>query len=134
MQSGLFTIIALAIMGDLLVTIWLAGKIMKLEKFQTGEAQANLELINQSLNRLSQITELLERQNQPVRIIDTSADTTDDEVSNMTKERKAISLLRRGENPRLISRKLGISRSEMDLLVASEKLGNSRQSALTPVQ
>jgi hypothetical protein len=111
---------------------WMISKILKLEKFQTGEAQANLELINQSLNRLSNITETLERQNQPVRMVET-ANSQNEENPEINKERRAIYLLRKGENPRLISRKLGLSRSEMDLLVASEKLGNGQKTNLTAI-
>jgi hypothetical protein len=127
---SLTVILAIANCGLL---CWVAFKILKLEKFQTGEAQSNLELINQSLNRLSQITEVLERINQPVRMTETSTAQNNEEECETGKERRAIYLLRKGENPRVISRKLGLSRSEMDLLVASEKLGNSQRTNLTAV-
>ena len=117
-------IIPALVLFNLLLSAWIILKMSKLERFQTNEAHANLKLINQSLNRLSDITERLEKQSQnsgkPDRII---GDNFADE-SGFNKEREALALIRRGENPKLISKKLGISRSEIELLVASEKLGN----------
>jgi hypothetical protein len=114
-------------MANLGLIFWISSKILKLEKSQGGEAQANLELINQSLNRLSQLIETQERPSQPVRVTESDSNQAEGN-SDGTKERRAISLLRHGENPRIISRKLGISRSEMDLLMASERLGSGHKS------
>jgi hypothetical protein len=117
-------IIPVLVLVNLFLCVWIILKMGKLERFQTYEAHTNLQLINQSLNRLSDITEKLERQNQnsskPARII--SEDFTDD--SNFDKGQEALALIRRGENPKLISKKLGISRSEIELLAASEKLSD----------
>lgn len=117
-------IIPALVLFNLLLSAWIILKMSKLERFQTNEAHANLQLINQSLNRLSDITERLEKlsrnSGKPDRIV---GDNFADEPG-FNKEREALALIRRGENPKLISKKLGISRSEIELLVASEKLGN----------
>jgi hypothetical protein len=105
-------------------------KLRKLEKFQTGEAHANLELINQSLNRLSEIAEKLERNDKPHH--ETSQENRmesrepGNNRGNQTKEQKALSMIRQGEDPRRIGRLLGISKSEIDLLTASERLGKNQ--------
>ena len=118
-------IIAVLVLVNLFLCIWIILKMGKLERFQTYEAHTNLQLINQSLNRLSDITETLEKQNQnssrPDRIINDSF--SDD--SGFDKEQEVLALIRQGENPQLISKKLGISRSEIELLAASEKLSDS---------
>jgi hypothetical protein len=119
-------------MANLGLIFWISSKIVKLEKSQGGEVQAKLDLINQSLNRLSQFIETQERTYQPIRATEPSGNQGEDN-SEGTKERRAVSLLRRGENPRTISRKLGISRSEMDLLMAYEKLGNGHKSNIESV-
>lgn len=108
-------------------------KIQKIERFQSAEAHDNLNLINQSLNRLSNITDKLERLREPIyEVSSISARSQSADLDNpVEKEKRALSMLRRGEDPRIISRKLGISRSEMELLVASEKLGSGRISNLT---
>ncbi len=124
----LIGMINLALLAVLLI------KIQKIERFQTAEAHDNLNLINQSLNRLSNITDKLERLREPISGDTAVAGSRSYGMENdnpAEKEKKALSLLRRGEDPRNISRKLGISRSEMELLVASEKLGSSRVSNLT---
>lgn len=119
-------IAASLVAANFILTVAVILKLRKQEKFQTNEAHANLQLINQSLNRLSEIAEKFEQSNlqsaqaryQP------RVDDTPNRI-NQTKEQKALTLIRQGEHPRQISRKLGISKSEMDLLVASEKLGGS---------
>jgi hypothetical protein len=131
MYSSMLWLMMTLILGNLVLAALIVSKILKLEKFQTGEAQANLELINQSLNRLSQITEMLEATSRPMKNAEMTMAESDIGGDGVNKERRAVSLLRRGENPRLISKKLGISRSEMELLVASEKLGSGRKSAMT---
>jgi hypothetical protein len=133
MYSSMLWLMMTLILGSLALSALIVVKILKLEKFQTGEAQANLELINQSLNRLSQVAEMLENTSRPLKNAEMTIAEPDNGNDNGNKERRAISLLRRGENPRIISKKLGISRSEMELLVASEKLGNGRQNSLTAV-
>jgi DNA-binding NarL/FixJ family response regulator len=108
------------------LTMTIILKLRKQEKFQTSEAHANLQLINQSLNRLSEIAEKFEGiKLPPVQFPDQPRSTTTSNRINQTKEQKALTLIRQGENPRQIGRKLGISKSEMDLLVASEKLSVS---------
>lgn len=111
---------------DLMLSLVMIFKIRKQEKFQTSEAHGNLELINQSLNRLSEIAEKLESKYQAVRETNGQSREVYNNGNGINKEQRALSLIRRGENPRIISKKLGISRSEMDLLVAQEKLGNGR--------
>lgn len=108
------------------LTLTVILKLKKQEKFQTSEAHANLQLINQSLNRLSEIAEKFEQVNlPPVQSYDQPRSASTSNRINQTKEQKALTLIRQGENPRQIGRKLGISKSEMDLLVASEKLSVS---------
>jgi DNA-binding NarL/FixJ family response regulator len=111
------------------LSILLIVKFRKQEQFQTNEAHANLELISQSLNRLSEITEALEQQQQsqpePAASVLSENKPTD---QSENKERRVLSMIRQGEDPREIGKKLGISRSEIDLLVASEKLSYYRQS------
>ena len=56
---------------DLMLSLVMIFKIRKQEKFQTSEAHGNLELINQSLNRLSEIAEKLESKYQAIkRLVD----------------------------------------------------------------
>ena len=102
-------------------------KFRKQEQFQTNEAHTNLELINQSLNRLSEIAEKLESREEPVQQVSRVILEEPESDSNQSKEQRAVSMIRRGENSRSISKSLGLSRSEIDLLIASEKLGNGRQ-------
>jgi len=110
---------------NLIMTLLLIIKVRKQERFQTDEAHANLELINQSLNRLSEIADKLERNRKDEISSEYVSRTPSEESSNKSKEKQALIMIRRGEKPISISRKLGISRSEIDLLVASEKLGNN---------
>ncbi len=134
MNSFSGVVIILTGMINLALLAMLFIKIQKIERFQTAEAHDNLNLINQSLNRLSNITDKLERLREPAIADPVTAGIRSYGLENdnaVDKEKKALSLLRRGEDPRNISRKLGISRSEMELLVASEKLGSSRVSNLT---
>jgi len=119
-------LIAAMVAVNLIMTLMIVIKIRKQEEFQTGEAHANLELINQSLNRLSEIAEKLEKKKKDEASSEYVSQTHSEGSSNHVKEKQALIMIRRGEKPISISRKLGISRSEIDLLVASEKLGNSR--------
>ena len=131
-------ILAAIVVANLALAVVMLAKMHKQEQFQTGEAHANLELINQSLNRLSDIAEKLERAEMPTyeKTIPNTV-KPEPEVAKKTfepdnnrigqsKEQRAISLIKQGEDPRKIGRKLGISKSEIELLVASEKLGNTR--------
>jgi len=119
--------IVVMLIANLFLSVITIIKLKKLEKFQTNEAHGNLELINQSLNRLSDITEALEH------IETTAEDTTDKPFTsaqyrtNQSREQRALTMIRQGEDPRKIGRLLGISKSELELLTASEKLGNSHQ-------
>jgi hypothetical protein len=122
MMLSLVFLVGLANLG---IAIWIGSKIIKIEKLNNTELKSNLELIDQALKRLSRIHESYERSSQPVRLTENGGADTDQTENN--KERRAIYLLRRGENPRAISRKLGISRSELDLLMASERLGNGHK-------
>jgi len=132
MLSAYQWIILTLLACDLMLSVVMILKIRRQEKFQTSEAHGNLELINQSLNRLSEIAEKLESKYQsarePYRQIQEIAGSGSAAVNGggASKELRALSLIRKGENPRFISKKLGISRSEMDLLVAQEKLGNGK--------
>jgi len=117
------------VLADISLSIILITKFKKLEKFQTSEAHTNLELINQSLNRLSEIAEKFENRSGSTEILHHSLSEQPDQPSNQKKELRVLSMIRQGENPRVISSKLGISRSEIDLLIASEKLGNGRRNA-----
>lgn len=117
-------IFPVAVLVNLLLSAWIILKMGKLEKFQTGEAHANLQLMNQSLNHLSDIAEMFEKQNHNSHVPDRLMGDNLQGNSDFDKEQKALALIRQGENPKHIGRKLGISRSEMELLVASEKLGN----------
>ncbi|MCP4581907.1 MAG: response regulator transcription factor [candidate division Zixibacteria bacterium] len=123
-----FWIIIALVFINISLSIMLIVKFRKQEQFQTNEAHANLELINQSLNRLSEITEALE--NSQEASPDTAGVLTENSESDQggNREQRVLSMIRQGENPREIGKKLGISRSEIDLLVASEKLGYNRQS------
>lgn len=113
------------------LSIIIIFKFRKQEKFQTNEAHTNLELINQSLNRLSEIAEKLEPREEPVQQVGQVFLEEPESDTNQSKEQRAVSMIRKGENSRSISRSLGISRSEIDLLIASEKLGNGSQSDST---
>jgi len=112
---------------NVIISILIIIKISKQEKFQTSEAHANLELINQSLNRLSEIAEKLEQKKNVKKHNGEAVRKVSEESSNANKENQALTLIRRGENPHMISKKLGISRSEVDLLIASEKLGKGKR-------
>lgn len=112
---------------NLLLSAWMVLKIDKLEKFQSDEARTNLQLMNQSLNRLSDIAETFEKQDYHSHVPDRLRGGDLKVNSDFSKEQKVLTLIQQGENPRQISRKLGISRSEVELLVASEKLGNGRR-------
>lgn len=119
--------LALVNVANLAILIVILAKMHKQERFQTSEAHANLELINQSLNRLSEIAEKLERTESPINEVRSPISNVERERNDgRSKEQKAISMIRQGEDPRKISRKLGISKSEIELLLASEKLGKSR--------
>jgi len=122
-------IVMMLILADIALSIFLITKFKKLEKFQTSEAHTNLELINQSLNRLSEIAEKFEKKSVSDNITGQILAQEPDDLSGQNKEQRVLSMIRQGENPRVISRKLGISRSEIDLLIASEKLGNGRRGA-----
>jgi len=122
-------IVMMLILADIALSIFLITKFKKLEKFQTSEAHTNLELINQSLNRLSEIAEKFEKKSVSDNITGQILVQEPDDLSGQNKEQRVLSMIRQGENPRVISRKLGISRSEIDLLIASEKLGNGRRGA-----
>ena len=122
-------IVMALLLADIALSIFLIAKFKKLEKFQTSEAHTNLELINQSLNRLSEIAEKFENRPGSGGIPRYSLSEEPGEPSNQNKEQRVLSMIRQGENPRVISSKLGISRSEIDLLMASEKLGNDRRNA-----
>lgn len=128
MLSDVIWLTLLVGITNLGLTIWLFSKVVKIEKHGLNESRTNLELIDQSLKRLSQLHETAERSSQPVKVVETAG--RGEENSESTRERRAIYLLRRGENPRTISRKLGISRSEMDLLMASERLGNGHKTGV----
>lgn len=114
------------VIADLVLSIVAILKLKKQERFQTGEAHANLELINQSLNRLSEITEKLEKVQAVVEEPMARAVEPANDRFSQSREQRAITMIRQGEDPRRIGRQLGISKSEIDLLIASEKLGNSR--------
>lgn len=131
MLSDVVWLVLIVSMANLGLTFWIGSKLMKMERQGSTESRANLELMDQSLKRLSHLHESFERSNQPVREVET--ESQGEEQSENNKERRAIYLLRRGENPRMISRKLGISRSEMDLLMASERLGNGHKSNVESV-
>jgi hypothetical protein len=126
MYSDVVWFVLVISMANLGLTFWIGSKILKLEKSSDSENNSNLALIEQSLKRLSHLIETQEQSYQPNKTIEPSV-SRDDDQSETTKERRAIYLLRRGENPRVISRKLGISRSEMDLLTASERLGSGHK-------
>ncbi len=111
---------------NLILTMLMLVKLSKQEKFQTNEAHANLELINQSLNRLSDIAEKLEHNKPDLKTKGYEVRRVSSNGSKQSKEKQALTMIRQGENSVSISRRLGISRSEVDLLVASEKLGNNR--------
>jgi len=111
---------------NLILTMLMLVKLRKQEKFQTNEAHANLELINQSLNRLSDIAEKLEHDKPDLKTKGYEVRRVSSNGSKQSKEKQALTMIRQGENSVSISRRLGISRSEVDLLVASEKLGNNR--------
>jgi hypothetical protein len=132
MLSDVVWLVLVVSMANLGLTFWIGSKILKMEKSHEGDSKSNLELIDQSLKRLSHLIEITERSNQPERVVE-SNNNLDEDQSESTKERRAIYLLRRGENPRLISRKLGISRSEMDLLMASERLGKGHKTSIESV-
>jgi hypothetical protein len=132
MFSDVVWLVLVVSMANLGLTFWIGSKILKMEKLHEGDSKSNLELIDQSLKRLSHLLEITERSNQPVRVVESNSGQGEDQ-SESNKERRAIYLLRRGENPRLISRKLGISRSEMDLLMASERLGNGHKTNIESV-
>lgn len=121
LQYTWFAVILTAV--NITLSIVIITKLKKQEKFQTSEAHANLQLINQSLNRLSEIAERFE-QNNPIQSQDIhyKREAGPNRI-NQTTEQKALTMIRQGEDPRAVGRKLGISRSEIDLLVASEKLG-----------
>jgi hypothetical protein len=131
MLSDVVWLVLIVSMANLGLTFWIGTKILKIEKQNSTESRANLELIDQSLKRLSHLHESYERANQPVRVVESG--NQGEEQNETSKERRAIHLLRRGENPRAISRKLGISRSEMDLLMASERLGNGHRANIESV-
>lgn len=120
-------LIAALALFNVIISIMIIIKISKQEKFQTGEAHANLELINQSLNRLSEIAEKLEQGKHTKKQNGDAIRKVSGEVSTSNKESQALTLIRRGEGSQMISKKLGVSRSEIDLLVASEKLGNGKR-------
>ena len=111
---------------NLILTMLMLVRLSKQEKFQTSEAHANLELINQSLNRLSDIAEKLEHNKPDLKTKGYEVRRVSSNGSKQSKEKQALTMIRQGENSVSISRRLGISRSEVDLLVASEKLGNNR--------
>lgn len=131
MLSDVVWLVLIVSMANLGLTFWIGTKILKIEKRDSTESRANLELIDQSLKRLSHLHESFERSGQPIRVVETG--NHGEEQTETNKERRAIYLLRRGENPRVISRKLGISRSEMDLLMASERLGNGHKANIESV-
>ncbi len=131
MLSDVVWLVLVVSMANLGLTLWIGTKILKIEKQGSTESRANLELIDQSLKRLSHLHESYERSNQSVRVVESG--NQGEEQTETNKERRAIHLLRRGENPRVISRKLGISRSEMDLLMASERLGNGHKANIESV-
>ncbi len=111
---------------NLILTMLMLLKMSKQEKFQTNEAHTNLELINQSLNRLSDIAEKLEHNKPDLKTKGYEVRRVLSNGSKQSKEKQALTMIRQGENSGSISRRLGISRSEVDLLVDSEKLGNNR--------
>ena len=119
-------IVIALVLADIVLSIFLIAKFKKLEKFQTSEAHTNLELINKSLNRLSEIAEKFESKPGSAEISYHSLSEEAGNRSNQNQEQRVLSMIRQGENPRVISSKLGISRSEIDLLIASEKMGNGR--------
>jgi len=118
---------------NLILTMLMLVKMSKQEKFQTNEAHANLELINQSLNRLSDIAEKLEHNKPDLKTKGYEVRRVSSNGSKQSKEKQALTMIRQGENSVSISRRLGISRSEVDLLVASEKLGNNRLTQKTHI-
>jgi hypothetical protein len=134
----MFVVYSLAILAlvavDLVLSILMIIKISKQEKFQTGEAHANLELINQSLNRLSDIAEKLEQGKPPVSKPSPEPKVAAENNNRQNKERQVLTLINRGENPKVISKKLGISRSEVEMMVASERLGNGWRANKANVQ
>ncbi len=118
-------IITAIVVANLALSIVILSKMHKQEQFHTSEAHANLKLINQSLNRLSDIAEKLENLEKPEPVIEKQVYSRD-RNNGQNKEQKALTMIRQGEDPRKIGRLLGISKSEIDLLIASEKLGNTR--------
>lgn len=114
---------------NLVMSFVILSKMLKQEQFHTSEAHANLKLINQSLNRLSDIAEKLEKaeiQAEPQVVEVTNQLQTPENDNGQSKEQRAVTMIRQGEDPRKIGRKLGMSKSELELLMASEKLGSSR--------
>jgi hypothetical protein len=132
MFSDVVWLVLVVSMANLGLTFWIGSKILKMDNIHEGDSKSNLELIDQSLKRLSHLIEITERSNQPARVVESNNNQGEDQ-SESTKERRAIYLLRRGENPRLISRKLGISRSEMELLMASERLGGGHKTKIESI-
>jgi hypothetical protein len=132
MFSDVVWLVLIVSMANLGLTFWIGSKILKLEKSRESDSKSNLELIDQALKRLSHLIETQEHPVQQVQVSEPGRGNNEDQPE-ATKERRAIYLLRRGENPRSISRKLGISRSEMDLLMASERLGNGHKANIESV-
>jgi hypothetical protein len=123
--------LSLVVIATLASSILIIFKLKKLEKFQTSEAHANLELINQSLNRLSEIAEKFERVEKPDQEPRTEKREPGNNRVSQSKEQRALMMIRQGEDPRRIGRMLGISKSEIDLLTASEKLGKNQRNLQT---
>ena len=123
--------LSLVVVATLACSVLIIFKLKKLEKFQTSEAHANLELINQSLNRLSEIAEKFEQVEKPEEEPRTEKREPGYNRTSQSKEQRALTMIRQGEDPRRIGRVLGISKSEIDLLTASEKLGKNQRNLQT---
>jgi DNA-binding CsgD family transcriptional regulator len=122
----IWTMAAISVI-NLVLLIVVIFKLRKQEKFQSGEAHINLELINQSLNRLSEIAEKLEQSQKSRRESTSAQNQSYNNRPQQNKERQALAMIRQGQDSRKIGKTLGISKSEIDLLMASEKLGNGKR-------
>jgi hypothetical protein len=123
--------LSLVVIATLACSVLIIFKLKKLERFQTSEAHANLELINQSLNRLSEIAEKFEQVEKSDQELRTDKRASGHSRISQSKEQRALTMIRQGEDPRRIGRMLGISKSEIDLLTASEKLGKNQRNLQT---
>ena len=126
MFSEFFWILSALTVINSILLIAIIFKFKKQERFQTDEAHTNLEIINQSLNRLSDVAERLELINSSSQTIRAGKSGLDINNLKQSKEKRAREMIRQGDDPRRISRHLGLPRSEIELILASEKLTDSK--------